>query len=354
MTANGVLSQPPQEHSVPERLLRQADMCTSMGSRLYGELLRAAVADFAARGPTFTLYDDPERAALSRIGIRLMGALHYLALDGSEPDLARHLPSTGGDGNAYAAWGAARDIMQRRLVGIEHLVNRTPQTNEVARSMPLMAGFLAIADRTRMPLRIFEIGASAGLNLRWDSYRYVGDGWSWGRADSPLVLRNRAEPGFPKHLGARVEICERRGCDLNPLDASDPAAGRELLSFTWADQTERFDRLRAALEIARAVPVTIDRADGVAWIRERVVPMDGATTVVVHSVVTEHLSHDVRAALRAQIEACGSSAASDAPFAWLRMEPDEGAYTTRITLWPGNEDCAIAASDGHAQGLRWL
>ena len=38
---------------------------------------------------------------------------------------------------------------------------------------------------TGRPLRLLEIGASAGLNLRFDRYRYEQDDEAWGPRDSP-------------------------------------------------------------------------------------------------------------------------------------------------------------------------
>jgi hypothetical protein len=121
----------------------------------------------------------------------------------------------------------------------------------------------------------------------------------------------------------------------------------------WADQTERFERLAQAIDAASATPLRIDRAEMVAWIRERAVPQTGVTTVIMHSVVTQHLPRNVRAALAAAIEAMAVEASDDAPLAWLRLEPGDDDYETRVTIWPGGEDRLIAECDGHAQQLRW-
>ena len=44
----------------------------------------------------------------------------------------------------------------------------------------LLGGFLEVAHRTKLPLRILEVGASAGLNLNWDRYRYESTDGAWG------------------------------------------------------------------------------------------------------------------------------------------------------------------------------
>lgn len=53
-------------------------------------------------------------------------------------------------------------------------------------------------------------------------------------------------------------MAERRGCDLCPVDVNDERAALRLQSFVWPDQTERLQRLRAAMEVARGFPVTVD------------------------------------------------------------------------------------------------
>ena len=55
-----------------------------------------------------------------------------------------------------------------------------PQTNEIARSAMLLPGFLTVARETGLPLDLFEIGASAGLNLLFDSFHYRYGDAEWG------------------------------------------------------------------------------------------------------------------------------------------------------------------------------
>jgi len=341
---------------VVRRFEAQVEAFAAMGSALYARVTMRLLADYRARGVTYEFFSDvPTRAALSTPGVRLLGALHYLALSGEAPALAMHLPSCGGDGDADAIWEIAQELLVEREEQIGALFAQTPQTNEVARSTVLLAGLCAVAQETQCPIRLFEIGASAGLNSRLDRYRYEGEGWSWGDENSPLVLRNRIRSGMPS-LIERLDITERAACDLQPLDVASPQDRMRLLSFVWADQAERFARLRAAFEVAQTLPLTVERADMFSWLVERVAPKAGTATVVMHSVMTEHLTKDDRARLTATITGIAERAGDEAPFALTRMEfaPEPRAYETSVTLWPGARRRLIARSDGHAQGIAWI
>jgi hypothetical protein len=227
------------------------------------------------------------------------------------------------------------------------------QTNEVARAMPVLAAMLTVADQTRMPLRIYEIGSSAGLLLHFNRYRYSGESWSWGDPDSPLHLRSAAGAGAPAHLNVPLEIAARRGCDVNPLDVTKTEDAETLLGFVWADQLGRIERLRSAIELAREEPVTIDRADGPDWIGYVAQPQTGYACVVFHTVVLEHLTLDQRTALAARIDELGARATRVAPFAWVRMELGASRYETSVTVWPRGDETLVARSDGHAQDIEW-
>lgn len=341
---------------VVRRLEAQVEAFAAMGSKLYARVAMRLLADYRARGVTHEFFTDvPERAGLSTPGVRLLGALHYLALSGEAPQLAVHLPSCGGDGDADAIWEIAQQLLVECQARIGELFAETPQTNEVARSMVLLAGLSAVADATQRPLRLFEIGASAGLNSRLDRYRYEGDGWSWGDANSLLVLRNRTRSGKPA-LIERIAIAERAACDRQPLDVRSAEDRVRLLSFVWSDQAERFARLRAAFDVAQTVPLAVERADLFSWLVDRVAPKAGTATVVMHSVMAEHLTKDDRARLAALVSHIGETASDDAPFATVQMElaPEQRTYETRVTLWPGADARVIAHSDGHAQGIAWI
>lgn len=337
------------ERVVPLDLVRLAESCRRMHSPFFASLLESAARAYESDVTLHALLD--RHAHLSRVGLRLGGAAHFRALRGSAPEIAQHYPSTGGDGDVQAAWNAVLADVHAHSDDYDSLFERPVQTNEVARALPLLVAMLALAHDRKMPLRVFELGSSAGLLLNFDRYRYAGNGWTWGDPESPVQLRNRVTDGRPAHLDAPLSVIDRRGCDLHPLNAADPDDADTLLCFVWPDQEERFRRLRAAIDVARAHPVHVAQGDGVAWMRYAALPSDGAATVVYHTVITEHMQADARAALRDAIDELAARATPRAPFAWVRMEIAESGYETRLTHWPGGEELLIARSDGHAQNI---
>ncbi len=133
-------------------------------------------------------------------------------------------------------------------------------------------------------MRLLELGASAGLNLNVDCYRVVGPGWCWGEPDPPVVLDTQAAGVRPE----AVAIVERRGCDLDPVDAAGPEGARYLTSFVWPFDLVRQARLAAALDMARAHPVTVDRAAASAWLPDQLSePVGEDVLTVVWASVTQ-------------------------------------------------------------------
>jgi hypothetical protein len=204
-------------------------------------------------------------------------------------------------------------------------------------------------------LRVLEVGASAGLNLRFDQYRYEVGGAPAGDPESPVRFPASWFEGAWS-LPPRVEVVERRGCDLSPLDPTRQDDRLRLLSFVWPDQRERFERLEGALEVARRVHAPVDEADAFEWALERTrEPIDGTATVLFHSIFVQYLDGAERSRLQAIVEAAGERASGSAPFAWLRMEAGRGLQTeVRITQWPGGRERLLATAGYHGHPVRWL
>jgi hypothetical protein len=353
----GAVSDPdPDAGSDPRSVLAslfrgQADWCQRLGSPIYSYVLQRAADDLEAGGPVWRVVEPyVDRPYNFTHHLRMLGATHRLALTGEAPALAAHYPTTGGDGDAEAAWKAFVALLDTRPITLD----RPVQTNEVGRSAALLGGFLTVAAETGLGLRAFEIGASAGLNLRWDRFRYEAGDWAFGDSASPARIPCEYDGGRPP-LPAGVWVVERAGCDPMPIDATTEDGSLTLESFVWPEQLERLELLRAAIEAARRTPVTVDQGSAPDWLEARLArDRAGAATVVFHSIMWGYLTDDDRARVTQTLADAGERATPTEPLAWLRMEP--GADQTDITLtsWPGGEQRVLATAGYHGRPVRWL
>lgn len=329
---------PGGREALAARLRRQAAWCARDGSPLYASLLEKAASDLEVEGPVWDVLsvfqDEPGTAA---VALRFMAAVHRLALDGRLPGLARHYPSTGGEGDPHNAWPPFRQALIDLLDELRALVARPCQTNEVGRSAALLGGFLEVAHRTRKPLRILEIGASAGLNLLWDRYRYESAGGAWGEPGSRVTFAHSFD--VPPPLNRPAEVVERKGCDLHPLDPTSDDGRLTLRSMVWADQLGRLALLEGALDVARQLPAGVEAMDAASFLeRELARPVPGVATVVFHSVFMLYLAEEDRRRIDELIRAAGVF--------HLSMEPAE---TFEVRL----DGELLGTSGPHGQHVRW-
>jgi hypothetical protein len=342
-----------------DRILQHADALARDGrSPLYESLMRGAAADPEVLDAVF-----PEGAGTegSVPALRLMAALHHLVLTGRAPGLARHFPSAGGERGAAGAWEAARAAIEADLEEVRRLAARTVQTNEPGRCATLYGGLLRLAERHGLPLRLLEIGASAGLTLVPDRYRYVVEGRPLGDSESPLVWeepwvgRPVADPWAAERS---LSFSERRGSDIAPLDVSTEEGAATALSYIWPDEPERMARVRLAIEIQRRQPVTPERAGAADWIAARLAePGEGMVTVIWESVMRQYMADAERAELERYVEEAGSRAAESNPLAWVALDASGGHlsdFQLTCRAWPGGRPEVWADSGYHGPPVRWL
>jgi hypothetical protein len=345
----------PAEHAA--RLMEwQGYLCQRMGSTLYAGLLPLIADDLRQGGPTVALLDGYlNELVASALPLRLLGAAHALALTGQAPDLAACYPSAGGSATAGpdATWAALRQVLTERGPFIRDWLRRPPQTNEPGRGAVLIGGLQHIAAQAGLPVRLVEIGASAGLNLRADHFRVAGETGHYGARYSPVVLtgawRGTAPPAVPFH------IVERSGGDLDPIDPVSYDGSLRLTAFVWPDQADRLDRLRGALALARVVPADLRQEPATATLaRTRL--RDGTWTVVWHSAMIEYLDPAQQAEVAAGIAVLGAAATETARFAYLTLEPapERGPFPVTLTTWPGATRRVLGHASPHGMPVTWL
>jgi hypothetical protein len=335
---------------------KQAEWCQVLGSSLYAFLLEQAATDVEICGPCWDVVSGQDSDPISSaLALRFMAAVHRIVLAGMAPELARYYPSMDGTPELTKCWLAFRTTVARDVELLREWIRRPVQTNEVGRCAALIGGFLLIARESNLPLRLLEIGSSAGLNLRWDHYYYEAGGAKWGDPASPVHLTGGFAAGASPPFDVAARVIERRGCDLSPVEPDSDDGKLTLLSFVWPDQSSRFAKLRGALEVARRVQARVDTSDATQWLdRNLSIVNPGAATVVFHSIVAQYLSESDYKQLVDILNRAGHAASKTAPLAWLRMEPGADQADVRLTIWPDGKERIIATTSFHGRDIRWL
>lgn len=346
----------PTEPAVREAFRDQAKACDDLGSPftawLCRELSERLTPDTAV-GRRVLSWPGEASFRGDNVPLRLCGALHALALSGHRAGLARAyaLPFAGPE-----TWAEVAAALDAELEFVLRTLDGPPQTNEVARSAMIYPAFGLVAGWTGLPLELLEVGASAGLNLNCDAFRYRIGAWQGGDPASPVALAPESRGESP--TGPEPVVVARAGCDLRPFALADVAAERRLLSYVWPDQPARLERMRAAIEVARRRPPQVEQADAVDWLAARLsIPAAGRARVVYSTVAWQYLDPAARAAGEQVLEDAGARASASAPLAWVRFEADGAGPGAGLTLdlWDGGvrRHFDLGRGDFHGRWIDW-
>ena len=345
----------PQENL--DNFAQQAQWCRVLESP-FTSLLCEVLAEHldGATGVGKAVLDWPGKPAADALALRLVGALHAQVRSGGAPQLAQLYPPQPLPPPSQL-WQAVLATLQQRGDEILRMMQGPPQTNEVARAATLLGGFLTVAQRTHPDLELLELGASAGLNMNWDSFHYSLAGATWGDAASQVQLAPRWT-GPPPPLDTPLRAVRRLGCDRAPLSASNTEDRERLCAYIWPDHPHRMERLRGALQLAQSLGTEVERTDAADFVDRElgIPPTPGRTRVFYHTVVWQYLPRATRARIRRSIEAAGEAATPDAPLAWLSLEAGPRDITgglLRLRLWPGGEGEEEWLARAELQG-RWV
>lgn len=289
------------------------------------------------------------------------GAVHHLLLGGAEHRLACFYPSIAGGAalppaDAGPALVSFCQEFEAELAAT--ISSRLVQTSQVQRSLGLRLGLSMIACDVPGPVHLIEVGASAGLNLRFRSYGYRVGGRQFGDPAAPVQLaadRCGARP-LPD-LDVLPPVASLLGVDLNPLDVLDCDARRWLEALVWPENHRQRALLSAALADAAADPPSVRAGDAIDLLPGigRELPA-GEPRVVFHSATRMHVPEERLDAFDAAIAQLNDGG----PLWRLSIEespdPDPRPSPARLGAAlllrrPSGETETLAVVDGH---LRWI
>ena len=335
----------------------QVAYCTASGATVTARIV-AALRDLIERGERGKLLDAvrswPGAPLADALPLRLAGGIHALRLKGAEPQLESIYTDQSGVDDVAIVAAAIRHHEAELLPWLDG----PPQTNEAGRSANFIAAMLWLAEQGLPPrFQCLEIGSSAGINLMLARYHYELAGVQVGPEPGAM----RFEPKWkgnppPRHA---IEIASTKGCDVAPVDLTDPAQALRLKAYIWPEHTVRFERMAAAvLEAGKSPPdlVKMNAADFVE--AELAKPQDAGTTrVLMHSIVWQYVPEDQQARVTAAMEAAGARATAARPLAWISLEANRVLHVHEMTVrhWPGSgEPQLLARAHPHGASIDWL
>lgn len=229
------------------------------------------------------------------------------------------------------------------------MLARRTQTNEPARCGTLLPALALLPG----PLALIEVGASAGLTLLVDRYSYDYDSHRVTGTDQEAPVLT-CEPRGQVPLPGRVpDVAWRAGLDLNPLDVRSADDVRWLECLLWPGESDRQERLAAAIDTARRDPPRVYRGDLLTDLPSLASRApSGATLVIYHSAVLAYVTPAQRGEFAQLVRALGAI--------WLSNEAPEVLPGTAADREEGhfvlaeNGTRAIAHTDPHGTWLRWL
>lgn len=286
--------------------------------------------------------------------LRLAGGLHALHLAGREPELR---PVYSGEAAGDSSVALAR-VLERHTAFLLPWLDGPPQTNEAGRSWGYVAAMLWLAERGVPPhFHLLEIGSSAGINLMLARYRFDLGGVVLGPESAAMRIAPEWRGAPPPDRN--IAIVAAQGCDVAPVDLSDPAQALQLRAYVWPELTERMTRMDIAVAEAKRSPPHIARQHGDAFVAEALdrPHEEGTTRVVVHSVVWQYIPQDERQRITASLEAAGRRATPDRALAHVSLEAnrDTHRHELRVRFWPGGEEWRkLGTAHPHGAWVEWV
>ncbi len=326
---------------------------------MYGDLLDALAQDYEHAGPVADVLSGHENdSGPSALGLRLVGSVHRLVLGGHAQALEAFYPTTGGTWDPVAGPAAVVEYLREHTEAAREWLDRAPQTNEVGRATALYGALLALPLKFRLPVHVFEIGASGGLNLLADRYTYRdADGTRFGDPSQNVVLEPAWQPA-PLTPWPELGFEAAHGCDLHPIPAGTDDGRLALRAYVWPDQDARHQRLRAALDLAATHPPQV-HAQGAGDFVEGLTLQPGKLTVLWHSIMWQYLPPAEQQRITAKVNALGMTATEESPFAHIRLEPQRrGAderhqFLVTVTSWPYGQTQDLGVAAPHGLPITW-
>lgn len=286
--------------------------------------------------------------------LRAAGGLHALHLAGTASELAPIYADAEDINDAAIVAG----VVLRHEAALLPWLDGPPQTNEGGRSSNFVAAMLWLADRGLPPcFDCLEIGSSAGINLMLDRYHYDLGGVQVGPQPGAIAFAPEWRGHHPPQLP--IAFAGLKGCDVAPVNLTDPAEALRLTAYIWPEHTERFARMEAAIAAAHEARPNLVKANAADFVEKELKKPQtpGTTRMLMHSIVWQYVPEDQQIRITAAMEEAGAAATPERPLAWVALEANRIAHHHELVVryWPGGEaGHMIGHAHPHGAWIEWI
>lgn len=285
-------------------------------------------------------------------------AVHFLVMQNPAEELARYYPSLGGTFEASSQmFKCFKEFCVRFNSRIaEILKNRLVQTNEVQRCALLFPAVNFVSQKSgQSSLSLVDVGVSGGLNFLMDKAQIqYTDGRTLGPPESLLRIRCESK-GKPIPPEQDVEIKDRIGIDLNPINLLNDEERHWNLALIWPDQLERVERFKSAIQLLRTASISFEKGSG-----NEVLPRVASSIsnshllCVIHSFTLNQFSMEDRQAFDETL----TRLSSDRDIWRIGLEwigtPEPELVVSKYVSGRKVLQQKVAECSGHGEWIRWL
>ncbi|KTE05816.1 DUF2332 domain-containing protein [Sphingopyxis sp. H115] len=285
--------------------------------------------------------------------LRAAGGLHALHLSGAAHELA----PVYADAEDINDDAIVAGVVNRHEAALLPWLDGPPQTNEAGRSSNFIAAMLWLAEQGLPPrFDCLEIGSSAGINLMLDRYHYDLCGVQVGPEPGAMAFTPEWRGHHPPMHD--IAFAGLRGCDVAPVDLTDPAQALRLKAYIWPEHHIRFARIEAAIAAASDKPPHLVHANAADFVEAELArpQAKGTTRVLMHSIVWQYVPSDQQARITAAMEAAGGRATPERPLAWVALEANRTVHHHELVVrhWPaGGAPKKLAHAHAHGAWIEW-
>ncbi|QCB55362.1 DUF2332 domain-containing protein [Sphingopyxis sp. PAMC25046] len=313
-----------------------------------------------------SLLDKPESEFARRIAgwkgapladalpLRAAGGIHALHLS----EAAHELAPIYADSEDINDEAVIAGVVRRHDAVLLPWLAGPPQTNEAGRSSNFIAAMLWLADQGLPPrFECMEIGSSAGINLMIDRYHYDLGGVHVGPQPGAIAFAPDWRGNHPPMH--KIEIASLKGCDVAPVDLTDPAQALRLKAYIWPEHEIRFARIESAIAEAQEAKPKLAHANAADFVEAELAKPQaaGTTRLLMHSIVWQYVPADQQARVTAAMEEAGARATPERPVAWVALEANRTVHHHELVVryWPGGEaPKKLAHAHAHGAWVEWL